>query len=258
MTSGKKARQQRRTPPPPVRSSGARQASPKVLAIAAAAILLAAGVAVAAIVLTRDSSSKPSSTTTLPDSGAVIAQFRGIPQHGTTLGSPKAPVQLIEYIDLQCPICRDFETAVMPTIVRRYVRTGKVQVIARPIAFIGPDSVRGRLAALAAAKQNRFFDFAQLLYANQGTENTGWLNDETVASAFASIPGLSASAAESARTSSLISSEADSLDGQASADSVSGTPTVLVGKRGGPFRLVGPGSPSVPVLEAALNRALGQ
>jgi hypothetical protein len=202
-----------------VRSTGARQASLKVLGIAAAAILLVAGVAVGAIVLTRgsSSSSERSSTTTLPDSGAVLAQFRGIPQHGTTLGSPKAPVRLIEYIDLQCPVCREFETTVMPTIVQRYVRNGKVQVIARPIAFIGPDSVRGRLAALAAAKQNHFFDFAQLLYANQGTENTGWLNDGMVASAYASIPGLNASVAESARTSSEISSEADSLDGQASA-----------------------------------------
>jgi protein-disulfide isomerase len=259
MTSGKKARQQRRTPPPPVRSTGARKASPKVLLIAAAVILLVGGAAGAGIALTRgSSSSSASSTTTLPDSAAVLAEFRGIPQQGTTLGSPKAPVQLIQYIDLQCPICREFETTVMPSIIPKYVRTGKVQVVSRPIAFIGPESVSGRLAALAAAKQNRFFDFTQLVYANQGTENTGWLNDDFISSAYASIPGLDAQAAESARSSSLVSNQAQTFDKQATADNVAGTPSVYVGKRGGPFTFVGPGSPTTQALEAAIKNALGQ
>jgi protein-disulfide isomerase len=259
MTSGKKARQQRRTPPPPVRSTGARRASPKVLLIAAAVILVVGGAAAAGIALTRGSSSSPSpAATKLPDSAAVVGEFRGIPQQGTTLGSAKAPVQLIQYIDLQCPICREFETTVMPTIVSKYVRPGKVQVVSRPIAFIGPDSVSGRLAALAAAKQNRFFDFTQLVYANQGTENTGWLNDDFIASAYASIPGLDAQAAESARTSSLVSNQAQTFDTQATADKVAGTPSIYVGKRGGPFMFVGPGSPTVPVLEAAIKNALRQ
>jgi protein-disulfide isomerase len=259
MTSGKKARQQRRTPPPPVRSTGARQASPKVLLIAAAVILVLGGAAAAGIALTRgSSSSSPSNSSTLPDSAAVLAEFRGIPQQGTTLGSAKAPVQLIQYIDLQCPICRDFETNVMPSIVQKYVRSGKVQVVSRPIAFIGPDSVSGRLAALAAAKQNRFFDFTQLVYANQGPENTGWLNDDFISSAYASIPGLNAQAAEDARTSSTVSNDAQTFDSQANADKVSGTPSVYVGKRGGPFAFVGPGSPTPQVLENAIENALGQ
>ena len=243
MTSGKKARQQRHTPPPPVRSTGARRASPKVLLIAAAVILIVGAAAAAGIALTRgSSSSSPSSTTSLPDS----------------LGSPKAPVQLIEYIDLQCPICRDFETNVMPTIVQKYVRDGKVQVVARPIAFIGPESVSGRLAALAAAKQNRFFDFSQLVYANQGPENSGWLNDQFISSAYASIPGLNAQAADDARVSSTVSSDAQGFDTQATADKVAGTPSIYVGKRGGPYAFVGPGSPSTRVLEGAIKNALGQ
>jgi protein-disulfide isomerase len=260
MTSGKKARQQRRTPPPPVRSTGARRASPKVLLIAAAVILLLGGAAAAGIALTRGSSSSSSSsnTSTLPDSAAVLAEFRGIPQHGTTLGSPKAPVQLIEYIDLQCPICREFETTVMPSIVQKYVRSGKVQVVARPIAFIGPDSVSGRLAALGAAKQNHFFDFSQLVYANQGPENTGWLDDTFISSAYASIPGLNAQAAESARTSSTVSNDAQGFDSQATADKVAGTPSIYVGKRGGPYTFVGPGSPTVQVLDNAIKNALAQ
>ena len=43
---------------------------------------------------------------------------------------------------------------------------------------------------LAAAKQNKAFNFAQILYINQQTENTGWLTDDMVAQAAESIPGL--------------------------------------------------------------------
>jgi protein-disulfide isomerase len=259
MTSGKKARKQRRTPaPPPVRSrGGGRRASPKVLAAAAAVIALAAVAAALAFALTGGSSSNPSTTSsssTLPDAGSAISLFKGIPQHGNVLGKPSAPVTMVEYIDLQCPVCQSFETEVMPTIVPRFVRSGKVQVIARPIAFIGPDSVRGRLAALAAARQNRFFDFSQLLYDNQGTENTGWLDDNFVNAAFASIPGLNVAAAEKARKQTAIADEADRYDTQADADHVKGTPTVLVGKTGGELTEVV--SPDVANLTAAIQAAL--
>ena len=259
MTSGKKARKQRRTPaPPPVRSrGGGRRASPKVLAAAAAVIAVAAVAAALAFALTGGSSSNPSTTSsssTLPDAASAVSLFKGIPQRGNVIGKANAPVTLVEYIDLQCPICRAFETEVMPTIVPRFVRNGKVQVIARPIAFIGPDSERGRLAALAAARQNRFFDFSQLLYDNQGTENTGWLDDDFVRAAFASLPGLNVAAAEKARTQTAIADEANRYDTQADADKVRGTPTILVGKTGG--KLTEVVSPDVANLSGAIEAAL--
>jgi protein-disulfide isomerase len=259
MTSGKKARQQRRTPaPPPVRSTGGpRRASPKVLAAGAVVIALAAVAAALAFALTGGSSSPSSNTTassTLPDAGSVVRMFKRIPQHGNVLGSAKAPVTMVEYIDLQCPICRAFETGVMPTIVPRFVRPGKVRVIARPIAFIGPDSERGRRAAIAASRQDHFFDFAQLLYDNQGQENSGWLDAQFVRSAFASIPGLNAAAALKASDSSTVTAQATHFDDQANADQVKGTPTVLVGRTGG--KLTEVVSPDVGHLSTAIQNAL--
>jgi protein-disulfide isomerase len=258
MTSGKKARKQRRTPaPPPVRSTGGRRASPKVLAIAAAVIALAAVAAALAFALTggSSSSSTPTTSSTLPDAGSAVSMFKGIPQRGNVLGKPNAPVTMVEYIDLQCPVCRAFETDVMPTIVPQFVKTGKVKVIARPIAFIGPDSVRGRLAALAAARQNHFFDFTQLVYFNQGGENTGWLDDDFVRAAYSSIPGLDVAAAEKARNETAIADQGDRFEAQATADNVTGTPTVLVGKTGG--KLTAVASPDVANLSAAIRQAGG-
>jgi len=114
--------------------------------------------------------------------------------------------------------------------------------------------VRGRLAALAAGRQNFFFDFAQLLYYNQGSENSGWLDDNLIRSAFSSIPGLNVAAAEQARTETAIAQEGDRFEAQATADNVTGTPTVLVGKTGG--KLTEVVSPDVSNLSAAIQQAL--
>jgi len=126
----------------------------------------------------------------LPGASDVQTLFKGIPQNGLTLGNPKAPVTVVEYIDLQCPFCQQFDPQILLSIITKYVKTGKVKVELRVLDFIGPDSSRGRKAMLAAGSQNRAFNYAEILYFNQGTENTGWLSEDMVASAAASIPGL--------------------------------------------------------------------
>jgi protein-disulfide isomerase len=48
--------------------------------------------------------------------GAADAQqlLKGIPQRGNVLGSQSAPVALVEYVDLQCPFCQQFELRQCP------------------------------------------------------------------------------------------------------------------------------------------------
>ena len=264
MTSGKatkRKRQQAKVPPPPVRTPGQRrQASPKVLIGAAAVVALIVVAIVLGFVLTggKSSDSTPargSLTNALP--GAVEAQrlYQGIPQQGNVLGSPNAPVTLVQYIDLQCPFCQQFETQAMPKLLSRYVRTGKVKIESRPIAFIGPDSESGRAGALAAAQQNRMFNYMQLLYLNQGTENTGWLNDAMATAAATSIPGLDVKAWQDARGSSSVKDQASQFDSQSNADKVSETPTVLVGKTGGPLRKAQVSLSDINSLSAAIQNA---
>jgi len=143
MPSGKKSKQMRRavSAPPPVQSKGGprrvRQANPKVLAIVGGVVVLAAigiGLALALGGGSKASSSYPTIGTlknALPGAADVNTLFKGIPQHGLTLGNPKAPVTMVEYIDLQCPFCQQFETQVFPTILTKYIRTKKVKVVAR-------------------------------------------------------------------------------------------------------------------------------
>jgi protein-disulfide isomerase len=246
MPSGKASRRGRqavRVPPPPVHSKAgrppARRASPRVL-IGAAAVALAVVVAIVVAAVVSGGSSNSLSNVpavgslvnALPGAADVNALFRGIPQAGTTLGSTSAPVTLEEFIDPQCPYCREFETQVLPSLIARYVRTGRVKIEMQPWAFIGPDSVTGQAAELAAAQQNRIFNFAELLYFNQGVENTGWLNTSIIASTARSIPGLRVHTLLNARSSPGVKAAQQTVDNLANTLKVSGTPTLFVGKSG--------------------------
>ena len=214
-----------------------RQASPRTLLISAAVIIVAAaaigiGVAVAG-----------SGSSSLKDVSAVRALLKGIPQHGNVLGSPTAPVTLVEYVDMQCPYCDAFEKEVFPGLVRSYIRPGNVRMAIRPLAFIGPDSIRGRNAVVAAGRQNKFFNFMQLLYENQGTENTGWLNDAMVRR-LAAAAGLNVAKHDADRKSASVIKAAKAFDGLAKADRVHSTPTVFVGRTGGSLNEVQLNSPT--------------
>ena len=253
MPSGKQSKRRRRaartTPPPVQRKGRQRRASRRVLLAAAGVIVLAAiavtlGGAFSSGSSKADVPARGSLVNALPGAADVQRLLKGIPQRGNVLGSQSAPVTLVEYVDLQCPYCQQFETQALPALIGQYVRTGKVKIEARPIAFIGPDSQRGRAAAIAAGEQNKLFNVAQILYLNQGGENTGWLNDQMIKSAAASIPGLDVPQLLSTRSSATVNTRADAFDQQAAADNVRATPTILVGKSGGTQRPVALKSPT--------------
>jgi protein-disulfide isomerase len=261
MTSGKTARRQRQqVARPPVSSTQGRKASPWVIGGAVAALVVVVAVVAIVLAVSGGSSSSKSTTTgnVLPDAGVITKQFAGIPQNGNVLGKATAPATLVEYIDLQCPVCREFETSVMPTIVKNYVRTGKLKVESRPVSVIGPDSERGRRATIAAFAQNRGFNFAQLLYFNQGPENGGWLDDQMVADAAASVPGLNVKQLQSAMNSKAVADQTVTFDHRAQADGLAGTPTLLVGRTGKALKNLGAGLPTVAQLSSEIDQALKQ
>jgi protein-disulfide isomerase len=120
----------------------------------------------------------------------------------------------------------------LPDVVKNYVRTGKLRIQMEPWAFIGPDSIRGQAAELAAARQDRLFNYAELLYDNQRVENSGWLDDKMVAAVASSIPGLQVHTLLNARASGAVNAAQRQVDDLAATDNVTGTPTLYVGKTG--------------------------
>ena len=58
-----------------------------------------------------------------------------------------------------------------------YVASGKVRVVFRGLAFLGPDSDKAFRAALAAAEQDGLWNVVHGLFTSQGAENSGWVTD---------------------------------------------------------------------------------
>jgi protein-disulfide isomerase len=135
--------------------------------------------------------SPPPARPAAPDPEREVARlYEGIPQDGVRLGADDAPATLVEFADLQCPFCAQYSNEVMATVVRDYVRTGRVDYELRMRAFIGRDSVRAAGAAAAAARRDRLYQFAHLFYREQGPENSGYVTNAFVRGIAEQVPGL--------------------------------------------------------------------
>jgi len=274
MPSGKKSKQMRRaaSAPPPIQSKGGprrRQANPKVLAIVGAVVVLAAvgiGLALALGGGSKASNNYPAIGTlknALPGATDVNTLFKGIPQHGLVLGNSSSPAEMEMFIDVQCPICQNYEVSYLPAIVQKYIRTGKVQLHVQPWAFLGgqgSQSFSGRLGVIAASFQNKSLEYAKVLYDNQGQEESGWLTSREMAFIAASVTGLDLHKWWTDVNSSAATSIANDVDKLAKTAKITGTPTVLIGQTGGKLRdIMPPGyAPNLQITQAALDKALAK
>ena len=121
------------------------------------------------------------------DGGAPLPPLQ---QDGVSLGDPDAPATLIEFADLQCPFCADYATEELPRVIDSYVRDGRLRLELRLLAFLGPDSVRGRQVAHAAALQDRMWNYTERFFRSQGPENSGYATDSFLQRLARQTPGL--------------------------------------------------------------------
>jgi protein-disulfide isomerase len=142
---------------------------------AGAAFLVLAAVLVLIVV---NSSGGSGGDTNIDDRAEVTSLLAGIPQDGMVLGDPKAPVELIEFGDLQCPVCAGFAKEIMPPIIENQVKNGEAKIDFRNLTIIGEESIPAGAAALAAGEQGRGWNYLELFYRNQGEERSGYVTDE--------------------------------------------------------------------------------
>ena len=216
------------------------------------AVALAAIVVVVAVVVSSGGSSKKGSAE--GDAiGSKQAQqlLTGIPQKGSTLGTPDAPVTLTEFADLQCPFCRDYTIKQFPSIVAKYVKTGKVKMVFQNYAFIGPDSLTAALAAEAAGKQNKLWNFIDVFYNNQGPENTDYVTDKFLTK-IAKGAGVDPQKMMTDRNDPSARQAVAAAQQSAASAGVNSTPTFILKKGAGPAQKL-----SADQVEAALSKAAG-
>ncbi len=152
------------------------------LSLLGGVVALAAIVVVAAILISSSGDSGSQGAAADPASDVVgvtetNAMFDGIPQKGMVLGTSTASATLHQAEDPQCPVCKSYSETTLPAVLESSVRPGTAKVQLSMFPFIGDDSARGALFTVAAARQNRAFQALELIYRNQGTENSGYMTD---------------------------------------------------------------------------------
>src|SRR5439155_25030518 len=136
--------------------------------------------------------------------------------------------------------------------VQKFVRTGKAKLEFRGLAFVGPDSLRGLRTVLSASRQNRLWQMVDVLYTNQGAENSGWLSDSLLRDVVAAVPGLSAQELFAGRAEPSVDQLIEAASAHAATDGVNATPTLFAGPSGGTLHRVD--TPSAAALARALAR----
>jgi protein-disulfide isomerase len=201
------------------------------------ALIVGVAIVVAALLVVLSQFGGPQGSSA---SGKDVGElYSGIPQNGTTLGESSAPVTIFLYEDFQCPICGQFSRKTFPEVVDRSVRGGKVKVVSEPLTFLGSDSVTAAKAALAAGEQNRYWQYAQLLFEHQGEENSGYVTDEFLKSQAEDTPGLDVGEWSSDLNASSLTQQLQAAQAKASSAGVNATPTLIFSGPGGQTKLVG-------------------
>lgn len=85
------------------------------------------------------------------------------------IGSANASVTIIEFSDFQCTFCASFHKTTYPEIKEKFIDTGKVKFVFKdfPIEQIHPLSMRAAEAARCAYEQDRYEEYAMLLFDRQ-------------------------------------------------------------------------------------------
>ncbi|MDX6609048.1 MAG: hypothetical protein QOF85_973 [Solirubrobacterales bacterium] len=220
----------------------------------AAAFLSLAAVAVLIVVSQSGSSGGDSSN--IVDTKLVRQQLSGIPQSGMVLGDPGAKVTLLEFGDLQCPVCKGYAEEVLPQVIEKQVRGGQAKLDFRNFTIIGAQSTPAGAAAIAAGEQGRGWNFVELFYRNQGEEDSGYATDEFL-TAIAKAAGVRNVAKwNSDRKSKRVLEEVANTTGEAERLGFTGTPSFAV-EGPGTTGLEPLGTPgSAGDLEAAIAAAL--
>jgi protein-disulfide isomerase len=215
-------------------------------------LILAVVIVVVAIVISASGGSsgtkvKANSAAAKADIAAVSSLLAGIPQSGTTLGSPSAKVTITEYADLECPVCDSFAlpssantsdgtpgTGYFDQLVNQYVRPGKAKIVYRSLETAtgnGPNAAmwtQQQAAAYAAGLQNKAWDYIELFYREQQSETSQYVNPAFLQTIAQQVPGLNLASWQANRQSSTLEAQVASDGTSAQSLGFTSTPTIVV------------------------------
>jgi protein-disulfide isomerase len=179
------------------------------------------------------------------------------------LGSPvygnrSAPITIVEFGDFQCRFCDRFAKQTEPALNMTYLLTGKVNLVFRHFVTHGSDSFNAAMASQCANGQSKFWKFYQILYDNQGEENSGWASIDNLKKFAAGIIGLNTHEFNSCLDSQKYKSFVENDTIFAVASGFQGTPTFIIEKPDGSDREVLLGAYPFPSFQAIIEKKLSR
>lgn len=226
----------------------------KLLQMGAGAVFLVV-VVIAVLIVVSSSGDGGGDASNIKDVAAVEQELSGIPQEKMVLGEKGAPVELIEFGDLQCPVCKANAEEVLPGVIEGPVANGDAKFNFRNFIIISAESEPAGAAALAAGEQGRGFNYLNLFYRNQGKEASGYVTDEflTAIAEAAKVPDIAKWNKD--RESSKIKGEVKATTEEAARLGFTGTPSFAIkGPNTNGLELLGNLS-STDEMEAAIEAA---
>jgi protein-disulfide isomerase len=234
----------------------------RVLVVAVVAAAVAVGLVGASLLSARGDGGGGGNgggeTTAVAGGPDVELLLDGVTQEGTVIGEDDAPVTLVEYADLQCPFCADWALTTFPELVSDYVREGLLRIEFRGLSFIGPESENALRAALAAGEQGKLWNVVDLIYTNQGAENSGWITDDFLRAVGAAVPGLDVDRMMDGRDAAEVTAGMEEAAAAAESDGVTGTPSFLLGPTGGELETLAVSALGPEEFRAAIDELLGE
>jgi protein-disulfide isomerase len=199
----------------------------RLLQFGAGAVFLVI-VAVVVLIVVNGSSDSGGDAENLQEVSAVDSLVSGAPQNGMVLGKPEAKVELIEFGDLQCPVCKGYSEEVLPQVIENKVDNGEAKLTFKNFTIIGEQSLPAGAAALAAGLQGRGWNYLELFYRNQGKENSGYADDSFLTAVAKSSGVKDIAKWDKDRKSKEIVGEVEKTTEQAQTFGFSGTPSFAI------------------------------
>jgi protein-disulfide isomerase len=185
-------------------------------------------VAVAVLIVLSQGQGDGGDADSIEGAGEVNRLLQGIPQEGMVLGEPNAKVTLVEFGDLQCPVCKGYAEDQVRQVIEGPVRRGGAKLDFRNYTIIGEESIPAGAAALAAGREGRGWNFVELFYRNQGAENSGYVTDEflTAIARAAGVPDIDKW--NETRNSRAVLAEVEETTTEAQKLGFTGTPSLAI------------------------------
>jgi protein-disulfide isomerase len=150
---------------------------------------------------------------------------------GYVLGDTNAPLQVIEFADMQCPVCADFGLLTEPDVKKRLIETGRISYRFMDFPLeMHPNAWNAANAGACANEQGKFWEIKDKIFEGQ----LEWSNERNPRSSFekyAKAVGIDTDAWRSCYDSRRMIPKIQASQQEGVRRFVNATPTFIIGRR---------------------------